>query len=85
MYRLKPYSRKEWEEIEPQGFFRFYLEYIVDTMILGLALFAVLDLIVNFGQQTELMQMGYLMAVVFPLVGGLLLWGLLKRKYRLQS
>lgn len=85
MYRLRPYSQQEWRQIEINGFLRFFLDYVVETMILGIAIFAIVNLLVNYAEQTELMQIGFVISVLFPPFSGVFLWRLLKRKFARPS
>ncbi|MEX0618874.1 MAG: hypothetical protein WDZ76_06820 [Pseudohongiellaceae bacterium] len=76
-----PITAQEWQEIRKKGFLRFYLDFVVSTAIIGIAVFAVVDYLVNYGQQTELMTTGMISCAIVALSGGVFMWLFLKRKF----
>ena len=82
MLRIRPYSAQEWAEIERQGFARYYWNYILETFVVGIAIFAAINFLVYLDQQTNLMVAGFLAVLVFAPTSGIGMWFLLKSKFR---
>ncbi|MFM1895488.1 MAG: hypothetical protein RLZZ385_562 [Pseudomonadota bacterium] len=81
MLRLKPYTAEEWADIERQGFARYYWNYIVETFVVVIAIFAAINFVVYFDRQTELMVAGFLSVLVFAPTSGIGMWYMLKAKF----
>ena len=82
MLRIKPYTADEWKLIERKGFVRFYGGFIFGSMIVFFLVFGVLDFLVNYDHQSELVRVGVLTALVFAPTAGLAMWFAMKSRFR---
>lgn len=82
MFRIRPYSAEEWAQVEKQGFARFYITYTLESLAVFIFVFAVIDFLVYFDRQTDLMLAGVLSAVIFAPTSTLFLWYSLNKKFR---
>ena len=74
-------SKEEWESIKKKGKFSFFLNEVPSSFCFTIALFCVLDFILNFGQQSPLIKIGIFAAFIASPGYVLMLWFVLKRKY----
>ena len=82
MIRVRPYQAAEWQEIERQGFVKFYLEFIAGSLLVFFLVFSLLDFVINFSQQSDLMVTGLLSALVFAPTSGVVMWFALRARFR---
>ncbi len=81
MRLFKAMTGEEWLVVKEKGFLHFYLDNYVTTAALGIVIFSITDFVVNYTQQTDLMKAGVMFSLVFPLLGGVLMWYLLRRRF----
>ena len=82
MIRIKPYRADEWQAIERQGFMKFYLEFIAGSLLVFFLVFSLLDFVLNFSSQSDLMVTGVLSALVFAPTSGIAMWFACRARFR---
>jgi len=80
--RLRPYTEKEFGEIEKKGFSKFFWGYSLESLIVFYLVFNVINFIVYFEQQTDLMKTGAMSSIVLAPASSFFIWFVLKSKFR---
>lgn len=81
MFRIKPYSEKEFAEIERRGFGRFLCGYSLESLVVYFFIFSAINFVVHFDQQTDLIRTGALSSLLLAPASSLIVWMALKARY----
>ena len=82
MFRLKAYSAEEWSEIERRGFAAFLMAFGIDSLVVFWLVFSVLNFLVYFDHQTDLMRTGALSALVLAPISSITVWLAVRKRFR---
>jgi len=80
--RLRPYTEKEFGEIEKKGFSKFFWGYSFESLFVFYLVFSVINFVIYFEQQTDLMKTGVMSSIVLAPASSLFIWLVLKNKFR---